>query len=108
MPSEVLAFSIETLLTLTVSVALNVTVQNHRMTARRETEISTRIFIAKILISTDDLVDTPGFQARDGMRAVAFEYIEVFYNRKRLHSWATAFPVSCSVTGVLTNKRRKE
>lgn len=26
------------------------------------------------------------FETRDEMKAMAFEYIEVFYNRKRLHS----------------------
>lgn len=51
-----------------------------------------------------------GFATREDMKATAFEYIEVFYNRKRLHStlgyksptqfmhdWLTAQPMEKQV-----------
>ena len=36
--------------------------------------------------STDGRVYGERFETREEMMAMAFEYIEVFYNRKRLHS----------------------
>jgi hypothetical protein len=61
------------------------------------------------ICSTADLVDAPDFQARDGMRAVAFEYIEVFCNRERLHS-TLDYRSSCQLLsdGRLEPQRRKE